>query len=315
MKIGEEIKQKEDDEYKRQSTTLLIAFILLLGVGLAGSGCIENQEDHQIDAHVWMSPKNVEMMIDNFVPMFNEARQDADEEVMVAVSIPPQVEWVEEIGGEKVEVVVMIPPGEDPHTYEPTPSQMQKLGEADIYFKVGSGLEFEERWMDEMKDQNPDMKVVDGSEGIDLLRFDDDHEQENHALLSEKIDGEEESYKSKLQNLHHNLTESFEPHQGRKFLIYHPSLGYFADEYGLKQIAVEAEGKEPGPKDIEKIIEEAKEEGILVVFISPQFDEDQAESIAEEIDGEVITVDSLAEDYLDNIEKIAEALIYGFEKA
>ncbi len=303
----------------KKALVVPIVLILIVAGAFLSSGCIEeDHEEHQTDPHIWMSPRNAEKMIDNFLQTFEEVREEAHEKVRVAVSIPPQREWVKETGDDDVEVVVMVPPGEDPHTHEPTASQMQELSDAHLYFKIGAGLEFEERWMDEMKEQNPDMEIVDGSEGIDLLHYDEehdhDHDHDEHDIRSETTDQNEEDYRSLLSELHDNLSQSFEPYEGRKFLIYHPSMGYFAEEYGLEEIAVEAEGKEPGPRDIENIIEEAKEEDVSVVFISPQFDEDQAESIAEEIDAEVMELDPLAEDYLDNIEKIAEDLIYAFEK-
>ncbi len=100
-------------------------------------------------------------------------------EISVAVTIPPQVEWVEEVGGNKIDPILMVPHGEDPHTYEPEPGRMERLSDADVYFKLGSGVEFEERHMDSIKDQNPDMEMIDGSEDIELRDFDTEHEHDH----------------------------------------------------------------------------------------------------------------------------------------
>ncbi|MFW6056519.1 MAG: metal ABC transporter solute-binding protein, Zn/Mn family [Chloroflexota bacterium] len=86
----------------------------------------------------------------------------------VAVTLPPFADFVENIGGQHVEVIVMVPAGASPHTHEPTPGQMSRIADADVYFKVGSGIEFELVWLDNLIAQNRDMQVVDCSSGIEL---------------------------------------------------------------------------------------------------------------------------------------------------
>ncbi|MFP4050350.1 MAG: metal ABC transporter solute-binding protein, Zn/Mn family [Thermoplasmata archaeon] len=268
-----------------------------------------------------------------------------DYELNVAVTIPPQKEFVEEVGGDNVKVTLMVPPGQDPHSYEPETRQMRELAKADIYFKVGSKIEFEETWMDTMKGYNPDMEIIDGAKEIELLtmdghKSDDGHEHDEdvdpHIWLSSKnaikmvdnlvngliekdSDNEEfykenaEDYKNKLSELDSELKEGLSQYEEREFLVYHPSFGYLANEYNLTQIPIQDEGKEPGTKGLENIIKQAKENNISVIFVSPQFDESNAETIADEIDGEVIMLNPLAENYLDNMRKLKEKLISGFE--
>ncbi len=112
-------------------------------------------------------------------PSSIERLSSSEEELTVAVTIPPQIEWVEEVGGNRIETVEMVPHGEDPHTYEPEPSRMEKLSDADAYFKLGSGIEFEERHMDAIKNQNPDMEIIDGGKNIELRDFDTEHEHDH----------------------------------------------------------------------------------------------------------------------------------------
>ena len=92
-------------------------------------------------------------------------------------------------------------------------------------------------------------------------------------------------------------------------MVFHPSWGYFATEYGLEQIAVEIEGKEPSAKDMANFIEKALERNIKVVFASPQFNQQSARTIADEIGGEVVSIDPLAEDYITNMRTVLGYLL------
>ncbi len=275
-------------------------------------------------------------------------QQDSgDYDLNIAVTIPPQRQFVKEIGGDNVKVTLMVPPGQSPHSYEPETKQMRDLAKADIYFKVGSGIEFEKTWMSTMKEYNPDMKIIDGSKGVELLTMGTHEEVGNHKHDDEDIDPHiwlspknalkmidtlvngmveknpenedlfqqnAEEYKNSLKGLDSKLNRELEQYKKEEFLVYHPSFGYLAHDYNLTQIPIQEQGKNPGTKGLENIIDQAKENNISVVFISPQFDESNAKTIADEINGEVAILNPLAEDYLNNIEKIANKLISGFEK-
>ena len=116
------------------------------------------------------------------------------EQILVAVSILPQIEFVEKVGGDKVKVMVMVPPGASPHTYEPTPNQMIDLSNAKIYAKVGSGVEFELGWMDKIADLNKNMLVVDCSDGIKLMDIAEE-EKKAHKKAHEAEEAGEENKK------------------------------------------------------------------------------------------------------------------------
>jgi zinc transport system substrate-binding protein len=272
----------------------------------------------------------------------------------VLVTIVPQAEVLEYIGGEYVDFTIMVPTGQDPHTFEPTPAQMKKVADATAYFKVGSGVEFEIIHMDTILEQNPDLQVYDCSEGIIILSFDDhygkddQHEDEDeehdhegtdpHIWLSPvnfkkmaevvynglvELDSENQeeyydnyiSYISKLDNLHTNVSNLLEPFEGKTFLVYHPAWGYFGDSYNLEMIAIEDEGKKPGPVGIDAIINQALNENITVIFVAPQFDTSSAETIAEEINGEVVFANPLMTDYEETISKLSEDIVNGFKKS
>ncbi|MBU0569161.1 zinc ABC transporter substrate-binding protein [Patescibacteria group bacterium] len=280
----------------------------------------------------------------------------AGDKLNVVVSILPQVYFVEKIGKNKVNVSVMIPPGGNPHTYEPTPSQLTNLSQADVYVKVGSGVEFELEWMDKLISFNNDMLVCDSSKGINLIAMtehhhddeaeeyhdvkDDHHVEEErhhhggqdpHVWLSpdnaivmvsnirdsliERDPSNEKFYSNntaslilELSDLKKEIVQNLVGLSNRNFLVFHPSWGYFAADFNLKQIAVEHGGKDPTPKQLAQLIEEAKENDAKVIFVSPQFSQKSARTIAKEIDGRVESIDPLAKDYINNLRKLTNIL-------
>jgi len=243
----------------------------------------------------------------------------------VLVTIPPQAEWVERVGGEGVEVIVLVPPGANPHTYEPTPRQLKRVVQADLYAIVGSGMEFELAWLGRIRRLNPRLFIVDCSKGVQRLA-DDPHlwlslrnaqrMVENLLKGLSRVDPEHseryreraEAYLEELRRLDAELSRLFSKAKGRAFMTFHPAWGYFARDYGLRQLVIEQGGKSPSPKAMVRLAKEAKEEGIRVIFASPQFDRRAAEAMAQSIGAEVILLDPLARDYLENMRRAAHAI-------
>jgi zinc transport system substrate-binding protein len=261
------------------------------------------------------------------------------------------MEMVESIGGEYVDVTVMVPEGKSPHSFEPTPEQMIKVAKATAYFKVGSGVEFEHVNMETIFEHNPELKVFDCSEDIMVISFDQHYGQEhfdvtenNHGYAEtdphiwtsplnfkkmaevvynglveidvthkEDYNSSFQTYVSKLDKLHSDVIDLLQPHTGKSFMVYHPSWGYFGDEYNLKQIAIEDEGKQPGPAGVAAIIEQAKNESIKVIFVAPQYDTTSAETIASEIGCNVVIADPLMTEYTSTILQLVEDMVLGFE--
>jgi zinc transport system substrate-binding protein len=260
----------------------------------------------------------------------------------VAVTILPQAEFVENIGGDKVDVTVMVPPGASPHTYEPTPSQMAALSRAGLYAKVGSGVEFELTWMDKLIAQNKNMLVVDCSRGVELQPMTAGDEDEpagspdphiwmsprNAEIMVKNIaDGliqidpvnrayyeqNRDAYLQKLEQLDQDIRDALAPVKNRIFMVYHPAFGYFAREYDLTTLTVEDQGKEPTPAGLQHLIEQAKEYNIRVVFAEPQFNPQSAKVIAQAIDGKVIMIDPLAKDYIENLRNVTGEMAQAME--
>ena len=269
----------------------------------------------------------------------------AEQKVGVAVTIAPLAEFVNRVGGERVYVTVMVPPGASPHTYEPTPGQLKDVNRAKLYVKVGSGIEFELVWLDKILAVNRNLSVCDASQGVELIAMakhaHSDHRhfhkasahpaQDPHIWTSPAnaikmtenirdgliaIDPENEAhyragaeaYIQKLRALQSRLTNDLENVQNRKFMVFHAAWGYFAHEFGLEQIALEVGGKEPSARDITRLIQKAKAQKISIIFAEPQFNAKSAETIARAIGGRVVLLDPLAENYLRNMETTAAAV-------
>lgn len=259
------------------------------------------------------------------------------ETIPVFVSILPQKYFVERIAGDRAEVFVMVGPGDSPATYEPRPRQVAALSRARVYFEIG--VPFEAVWAPRLAAAHPDLLFVDTAAKIarrpadapagatgEAAVMSDPHLWTDPALVKimaarirdafleldpAHTDGYERNYRdfaADLDALEDRIRARLSPYAGRSFLVFHAAWGYFADAFGLRQIPIEAEGKEPGPKTLAHVIDEARTLGIKVIFVQPQFSRQDAQMIAREIGGTVIAVDPLAENYLDNIESVAAAL-------
>lgn len=270
---------------------------------------------------------------------------------VIAVSIPPQEEFVRRIAGGRFSVIVLIPPGASPATYEPSPSDMSKLENAAIWFTVG--VPFEEAWVPRFLGTHAGLDTVNTVAGIDRRPMGrdghsgeqggDEHGEHIHAdgspdphvwlspelvrlqavtitdALVELDPGSADIYRYNLEvfsedidSLQVAIHELLDPVSGSSFMVFHPSWGYFADEFGLVQVPVEVDGNEPSPEQLARLIDSAVGQNIGVVFVSPQFSSSSAEVIASEIGGITVQIDPLGADWEDGLmnaaARIAEAL-------
>jgi zinc transport system substrate-binding protein len=265
----------------------------------------------------------------------------------VAVSVPPQAYFVERIGGSRVRVEVMIPPGYSHVDYPLTPRRMLALSRAALYVKVGHpGFEFETRQIDPFLAQQPGVKVIDMSRGMRFLEtgHSEGHAEEDGADghdhtgsdphvwvapstvavaavniargLEEADPAHAAEYRANLRGFLddiRSLDRDIRAHldgagPGHAFVVYHPTWGYFAEEYGLQQIAIESEGREPSALRLIQLIEEARREGVKVVFVQEGFPRKSAQIIAEAVGGRVVTADPQQFDWLTNLRHVAAEL-------
>ena len=254
------------------------------------------------------------------------------------MSILPQAYFVERVGGPYVDVGVLVGPGQSPATYEPTPKQMAGLGNAQVYFSIGTP--FEKGFIDKVADTHKDLDIVDTREGVTLLYFrrsggrsvadphiwlDPGRVKIQAATICRTLirlapkqspffEKALRRFQSDLDRVDKNIEETLAPLKGSKFYVFHPAFGYFGDRYGLEQVAVEIEGKEPSPKQLSNLINRARKEGVKVIFVQPQYAKKEAETIAREIGGAVVPMNPLPRDYLENLEKMAGLLRKALKK-
>ncbi len=263
--------------------------------------------------------------------------EDATTDGLVVVTTVLPMKWlIEQVGGEDVRVTAMVEPGEDPHTYEPSPADLRSLSEADAYVTVS--LEFEDAWLPRFTSANPQMEVIDATVDVEPLDAEDEHgEKDPHVWTSpaamkvmgatiaehlasldpENAEHYEENLsllQSEIDALDAELSATFEAADSSTFMVFHPAWGYFARDYDLEQVAVEVGGQEPSAAELADLIDLAREKDISVIFVQPSMSTRTATVIAEEIGAEVVVVDPLAEDWLNNMYTVADAFKKALER-
>ena len=257
----------------------------------------------------------------------DNAQENATDKINVATTIAPLAEFVRAVGGDRVAVTVVVPPGAEPHTFEPTPSLMVDMSKADLYVMNGAGLEF---WIDRLLQANKDMTVIDSSKSIDLISESED-EMDPHIWISLKnaavqvqnvcsgliqvdpankdyYSQNRDSYLEQLKALDEELNSSFTASKKKIFVVHHPAWTYFARDYALEQVPLMENEKEPGPKYLSQVIDLARQNNITTVFIEPEFNPKSAEVIAKEMNASITTLDPLAADYLNNMRYAGRAI-------
>jgi zinc transport system substrate-binding protein len=277
------------------------------------------------------------------ITLFWGCRSGTKEEKMLSVTIEPQRYFLENIVGDSYKINTIVPAGVSPETYEPTPTMMMKLRESAIYFKVGF-LGFENAWADNLAKNNPDVKIVNCSEGIELIYGEHHHAtgksegEDEHVLLPDphvwsspktaRIFSENmykalveydslrrefyrQNFLALVQRIDRTdsiITRLLADIPSRSFIIYHPALSYLARDYGLKQYSIEFEGKNPSPAQMKALIDIARKEGINVVFVQQGFDMKNAVVVANEIGAKVYRINPLAYEWDKEMIRIARIL-------
>ncbi len=259
----------------------------------------------------------------------------------VVVSIQPELEFVQKIGGEKIKTTLMVPAGKSPHTYEPKATQMKAITHADLYLAIG--VEFEKVWLEKFKNQNQHLIIQDLSKDINksaMLPTHEHHDETTQGLdphiwvdpvrvrqiakniyqaLSQEDPANQayylahlNSYLNKLNDLDQEIRSILkEVPKGSVFMVFHPAWGYFAQRYNLKQLPIEIEGKSPKPRQLIQIIKEAKKAQVKAIFTQPEFSDQMAQTIAKELKIEVIKTSPLAKAWAENLLKLARAIAKG----
>jgi ABC-type metal ion transport system, periplasmic component/surface adhesin len=270
------------------------------------------------------------------VCLFTSCTSNKRQENRIMVTIEPQRYFAEQLAQPFFEIKTMVPNNTSPETYDPTPNQMAELAHCKAYWAIGD-LGFEKAWLRRIKENFPElrfyktsqngrpiiMKIPHGDhshDGVDphtwaspkeveimaqnmyesLVALDPENKEtyaENLKMVKNRIAGVDEAIKEYLMNS-----------SQKAFIIYHPTLSYFARDYGLTQYSIETDGKEPSPELLKNIIQTAKEKNIQTIFIQQEFDQKNAETIAKETGSRLVVINPLSYDWEEEMIKIAQAL-------
>ncbi|MCU7939484.1 MAG: zinc ABC transporter substrate-binding protein [gamma proteobacterium symbiont of Bathyaustriella thionipta] len=257
--------------------------------------------------------------------------------IEVFVSILPQQYLVERIGGEQVNVSVMVKPGQSPATFEPSPKVMSVYSKSDVYFTIG--MPFEQVWINRVASLNSNVSIVQtqpdendtGSQKDHVLLPGHHHSFDPHTWLSPvflleqakiiaveltRLSPENKDYYYNNYNklsfevnvLNEELLVLFKENNKTNFVTFHPAFSYFARQYGLTQVAIEVEGKEPSAKQIAQVINRIKNKNVKYILIEKQFNKVIPQTIAHSVGAQLLIIDPLALDYLPNMRDIAEKI-------
>jgi zinc transport system substrate-binding protein len=255
----------------------------------------------------------------------------------VLVSVAPHKFFIEKISGGTVNVQLMVPAGASSHTYEPTPKQIISASNADLWFCIGES--FESRAIKAFKVHNTKMQAIDLRKNVDMITADPAtgqccchaNSQDLHVWLSPRQAKIQAStiattlsscypehaglYEENLEKFHEELNaldreiESIlQPVSNRVMMVSHPAYAYFCRDYNFTQLSIEFEGKDPTPRQLNRILNQAREAHIGKIFIQPQYSSKGAKLFAKELSAQVVTLDPYAEDYLNTMRQIARAI-------
>ena len=270
------------------------------------------------------------------------------ERLLLYVALDPQKDVAERLVGDRLRVESLLPPGADPHNFEPKPQQMVEMTRALAY--ISAGLPFEESLVPRLRGAVPHLVIVSGDAGIDKIPMVPPEElfsDAGHALSAEVHGhhaGEDPHFWTSPKRMGHmartmasalvaldpegapiyqrnlgaleediaalesELAHLLEGRRGMAFLVFHPAWGYFAADFGLRQIPVEAEGKEPKAADLTRLIRFAREKGVEVIFVSPQFSSKGAAVVAAEMGATLVELDPLARGWMENLRRVGHLL-------
>jgi zinc transport system substrate-binding protein len=263
------------------------------------------------------------------------------EPLRVVVSILPQAWFAQQIGGPEVQVSVLVGPGHSPATFEPTPRQLAELQDADLF--ISAGVPFEKGLVPRVKalPNGPALVGPEPEAGHD--GHDHGHPGHHHhpdeldphtwldplqaaasaqemaaafggfrPLQAQMFADRASTLQTRLAALDQELRTQLTPFAGRRFFVFHPAFGHFAAAYGLEQVAVEDQGHEPGPRQLARVINQAKADGATAIVVQPQFSEKAAGTVARAAGLQVINLDPLSDDYENNLRHIAQTLVRSF---
>ncbi|MCP5507887.1 MAG: zinc ABC transporter substrate-binding protein [Chlamydiales bacterium] len=258
----------------------------------------------------------------------------ASEKSSVLVSIAPYKYFVERIAGDTVDVTVLVPPGASSHSFEPSPKQVDAIAKADIWFRIGEG--FEKQLIQVLQGHRPNMQIINLRQGVNMITLDKQHRccsedfEDVHIWLSpreaqiqaqtianvlsatypqhrELFQQNAKTFIRDLQEVDADLTKKLSKIKGKPVMVSHAAYGYMARDYGFNQQAVEYEGRDPTGKQLTNLIQQARAEGVAVIFVQPQHSSKGARLIAQYLNARIVELDPYSADYIENLRHIGDA--------
>lgn len=253
----------------------------------------------------------------------------------VVVTVLPQEAFVKAVAGDLINIVTMVPPGASPESYQPTPRQMTSLSDASLYFTIGMATE-QTNILPSATSLNKNLQVINLVDYVDAIypaRFFEASKDPNHTgrdphmwmsprrvivmvnVIKDQLkvidpinasvyEKNAANYIKELEAIDRELKTVFEEMTTSKFIIMHPSLGYFADDYGLTMVELEQDGKTSSAEHMKYVIDFARTNDIKVIFYQLEFDSQQAKTLADEVDGTTMALEILSLDYINNLKEI-----------
>lgn len=261
-----------------------------------------------------------------------------DDRAAIAVSFEPQAWILKQIAGDDFDIVTLIPSKSDPETYQPSVSTMKNLGQAKVYFTLGTPG-FEESMGRSISSNFPNLMIEDAAEGITRIygtHSDHSHDDGNepsgfdpHMLtsirnciimadnmtetLAELYPENEDRYREQNRRLKDELRALDDSISGlslrdKSIVVRHPILSYFAHDYGIRQLSLETDGKEPSPMQIMKMTEEIKEADPVMMVADKSSTSDRDAETAKQLGLEMMEVSLNSADWLNNLRRIAHEI-------
>jgi zinc transport system substrate-binding protein len=279
----------------------------------------------------------------------NSAYADKNGKTNVFVSIMPQKYFAEKIGGNLVNISVLVPSGTSPENFDPSPKQIVQLGSSDVYFTIG--VPFENIFLDKLKAGKKKLVAAPCDKDVPKLRnaehdeHEHGHEAEHHhhgefdphiwtdpelikiiaKNMADTLSGIDpgnaaiyasnlENFRKELDALQTELGQKLAPYKGRIFYVYHSAYTYFAERFNLIQKSIETGEKEPTPAKLRELVNQANQDKVKTVFIQPEFPASGAKRVAEAIGGRTVCISVLEYDVMSNMRKTAALLAESFEE-
>jgi len=333
IKLGNTLGAFVSDNYpvKIEITDIILIFTTIFLLGLAAARYPVSQLSRK-----WQKIERLVIWL--FPLMLCCCKPPISDKNTISVTIEPQRFFVEKIAGGRLAVHTTVPAGQSPETYDPSPRDMLQIADSKAYMQIGK-IGFELAWMNSIRSNNSKLPIFDLSDGIKWIENEEDNEDHGHShgqfdphiwmstnnakiisanilsalstLDAENADFFQDNYKAlitEIDSVANELHSILDTLTIRTFVIYHPALTYFADEFHLTQLAIEAEGKEPSAASMKALVDRAKRENVRVVFVQQEFDRKHAEQLATEINASVVVINPLDADWCSQMIATARAL-------